>query len=140
MRTRKARQHRLVRMLMSIICVAVVLLHNNDPALSAEPDELIHINANFGANQPLQPRGRIELHTSRPLLESEGSFAIVVGDTDVTSLCVISGREIVYTPKPLPLPFGETSVIVYLVSAQNEWTEVSRLPLFVEVMSRIVQQ
>ena len=117
---------------MSIICVAVVLLHNNDPALSAEPDELIHVNANFGANQPLQPRGRIELHTSRPLLESEGSFAIVVGDTDVTSLCVISGREIVYTPKPLPLPFGETSVIVYLVSAQNEWTEVSRLPLFVE--------
>jgi len=128
----KARQHMWFRLLMSIISVPVVLLHSSYLALTAEPDEVMHISANFGANQPLPPRGRIELHMSRPLLESEGRFAVVIGDTDVTSLCVLSGNEIVYLPKPLPLPLGETSVIVYLVSVQNEWTEVSRLPLLVE--------
>ena len=123
---------KLARVLMSIISVAVVLSHSSSLALSAERDEAVHISANFGANQPLTPRGRIELHTSRSLLEKEGRFAVVIGDTDVTSLCVVSGNDIVYIPKPLPLPLGETSVIVYLVSAQNEWTEVSRLPLLVE--------
>src|SRR5688500_675653 len=120
------------KLLMLIISVAVVLLHSSYLALAAVPDEAVHVSANFGANQPLSPRGRIELHTSRSLLEKEGRFAVVIGDTDVTSLCVVSGNDIVYIPKPLPLPRGETSVIVYLVSAQNEWTEVSRLPLLVE--------
>jgi hypothetical protein len=116
--------------LLSGISFAVLLLLTDGPTLSA--DELMRISANFAANQPLQPRARIELQTSRTPLESEGRFAIVIGDTDVTSLCVISGGAIVYTPKPVPLPLGETSVIVYLVSAKNEWVEVSRLPLLVE--------
>lgn len=128
----KARQHKWFRLLISLISVALALMHSSDLALMAELDEAVHINANFSANQPLSPRGRIQLQTSRPLVESEGRFAVVIGDTDVTSLCVISGREIVYIPKPLPLPLGETSVVVYLVSNQNEWTEVSRLPLLVE--------
>lgn len=132
MAKRRPRQHIWLRLLMAVFYVAVALLHSRDLALTAELDEAVHINANFSANQPLPPRGRIELQASRPLLENEGRFAVVIGDTDVTSLCVISGREIVYIPRPLPLPLGETSVVVYLVSAQNEWSEVSRLPLLVE--------
>jgi hypothetical protein len=125
-------QQKPIRIWILIISVAVVFKFSGGSKVAAEVAESVRVTANFGATQPLPPKGRIELHTSRPLLETEGRLAIVIGEMDVTSLCVVSGNDVIYTPKPFPLPLGQTSVIVYLVSAQNEWMEIARLPLLVE--------
>lgn len=98
----------------------------------AAPSEGVRVTANFSPDQPVAPNARLELHASRPLLESEGRLAVLVGDTDVTALCVMQESGLSYVPKTVGLPLGQTSVIVYLVSHLNEWTEIARLPLLVE--------
>jgi hypothetical protein len=133
MRYSKFRFHRKpMRLFILIISLAVVFTFRGGSKVTAAVDESVRINANFVANQPVSPKGRLELHTSRPLLETEGRLAVMIGDTDVTALCVISGNDVTYDPKALPLPTGETNVLVYLVSRENEWSEVARLPLLVE--------
>lgn len=121
-----------IRILILVISVAAVFRFFSGSAVIAEIDGTLRISANFNAGQPVSPKVRLELHTSRPLSVTEGRLAIVIGDMDVTSLCAISGSEIIYNPRPFPLPLGQTSVIVYLVSPENEWREIARLPLLVE--------
>jgi hypothetical protein len=91
----------------------------------------LHVTANFSGQAPVPAGSVLELELSRPLLTDEGRLAVFIGDTDVTALCVIKERSVIYKPQVLPLPIGPTSVIIYLVSKPNLWTEVARLPLLV---------
>ena len=93
--------------------------------------DALRVTGNFDV-QPVAPTAQLELHMSRPLLESEGRLGVILGDMDITALCNSSANALTYLPTPLPLPIGETSVIVYLVSGDNEWTEIARLRLVVE--------
>ena len=93
--------------------------------------DALRVTGNFDL-QPVAPTAQLELHMSRPLLESEGRLGVILGDMDITALCNSSANALTYLPTPLPLPIGETSVIVYLVSGDNEWTEIARLRLVVE--------
>jgi hypothetical protein len=91
------------------------------------------ITSNFNAQQAVAPDSRLILRGSRSLLSGEGRIAVFIGETDVTAVCdKDDDHNISYKPKAIPLPLGETSVIVYLVSEKNEWTELARLPLLVE--------
>jgi hypothetical protein len=92
----------------------------------------LRVSANFKAQEPVAPEARLELHLTRPLLANDGRLAVLLGDTDLTALCVLDGSDLSYTPRVLRLPPGETNIIVYLVSVTNEWTEIARLPLLVE--------
>jgi hypothetical protein len=96
-----------------------------------EATDALRVTANFDV-QPVAPTAQLELHMSRPLLESEGRLGVILGDMDITALCNTSANSVRYLPTPVPLPVGETSVIVYLVSGDNEWTEIARLRLIVE--------
>jgi hypothetical protein len=95
-------------------------------------DQVLRITANFSGEVKVAPNARLELNTTRPLLPGEGRLAVMIGATDVTALCVKADRGLTYTPGPIRLPLGQTSVIVYLVAQDDEWTEVARLPLLVE--------
>ncbi len=82
-----------------------------------------------GSRQPL------ELRLNRPLLGSEGRIAVTVGREDVTSLLVTAATTITYEPKIIPLPIGETRVVVYLVSPSNQWKEIATFAIRVEASS-----
>ncbi len=124
------RAARCVRLTVALIlaCIPVYWL-----VVAAAQQEAVRLTANFSGQQAVAPNARLELHTSRPLLSNEGRLALLIGNLDVTALCVNEDSLMTYTPKAIPLPLGETSVIVYLVSINNQWTEIARLPLLVEV-------
>ncbi|MFL6231208.1 MAG: hypothetical protein ACJ741_20730 [Pyrinomonadaceae bacterium] len=102
------------------------------PARVAAQAQPLRVTANFSAQKPVAPDARLELQTARAPLPGEGRLAVFVGETDVTALCAQGDNRLTYQPQPLPLPLGETSVVVYLVSQDNQWTEIARLPLLVE--------
>lgn len=94
--------------------------------------DAIRITPKFSGETSIAPNTPLELETSRPLEESEGQLAILIGDLDVTDLSERTSSGLTYTPRLSPLPIGETSVIVYLVSRAHQWTEIGRFPLLVE--------
>jgi hypothetical protein len=123
-------QRKQLRMLQQFAACAL-LIFGGGLITSAGADEAEHISASFSSTQPVSPNSSIQLHSSKPIAKSQERLAVMIGDTDVTSLCVTTNTDITYNAKPFPLPLGETSVIVYLITSQNEWSEIARLPLLV---------
>lgn len=95
-------------------------------------DQVLSITANFSAQEAVAPGTQLELRTTRSLRPGEGRLAAFIGSMDVTAFCVKDDSGFTYTPRAVPLPLGESSVIIYLVSQKDEWTELARLPLLVE--------
>lgn len=97
----------------------------------AAQEQALRISGNFSAQKAVAPDAQLELQMSRALQPNEGQLAVLIGETDVTALCVKNDNRLTYKPQ-IPLPLGETSVIIYQVTEENRWTEVARLPLVVE--------
>jgi hypothetical protein len=93
------------------------------------PEKSFPITASF-ANQPyVSPEERVELLLARTLNESEGQLAVFIDATDVSSLFTLDGLRLRYNSKLWPLPLGESTMTVYLVSENNEWKEAARFTL-----------
>lgn len=92
----------------------------------------IKVEASF-AEKIISTNEPIELQLNRALRSSEGSLAILIGVTDVSSLFARDGLRLRYNAKLWPLPVGESPVTVYLVSRDGEWTEVARFMLRVRM-------
>jgi hypothetical protein len=90
------------------------------------------ITASFANQQSVSPREDLVLTLSHPLAATEGSMAVLIGSTDVTSLLITRDTSLVYSPRVVPLPTGETQVLVYLVSAANTWTQLAQFTLRVQ--------
>lgn len=87
------------------------------------------VQANFTAQQTLQPLAPVVLSLNRSLTATEGRLAVFIGVTDMTLLFTVTENELRYEPKAFPLPVGESPVIVYLVSPREEWQEIARFTL-----------
>lgn len=85
----------------------------------------------FDANKPITPDTAIELSLSRPLKEGEGRVAVIIGHADVTSLFIFDRTRLVYSPSLVPLPLGESRLVVYLVGSDNVWRELGGFQLTV---------
>lgn len=81
------------------------------------------------ADQVLSPQSTVELRLNRAPLPSEGSLAVFIGTTDVTSLIEASGLRLKYRPWPAPLPAGETKVTIYLIAPNREWKQIAQFIL-----------
>src|SRR5215510_15091731 len=89
------------------------------------------VTANF-TDQEVDASFAIALNLSRSLQSSEGRLAVLIGQTDFTNLFIPSGNSLNYLPRILPLPAGESTVRVFLVSTSNEWRELTQLTLRVK--------
>src|SRR6267142_1670068 len=96
---------------------------------SAQPTEDLKITVNFTPDRPVTPDTNIELRLSRALKEGEGRIAVIINHSDITSLFVIDGTRLVYSPTLVPLPLGATQVVVHLAGADGAWREVARFDL-----------
>src|SRR5687768_6642456 len=90
----------------------------------ANAQSTLVVTSNFSEQVPAMPDTPIELRLSRELTANEGRIAITIGRADVTSLFIIDGRRFVYSPSLVPLPLGESQVVVYLVGDDNGWHEI----------------
>jgi hypothetical protein len=91
------------------------------------PADEITITSNFA--EAVDPRAAIELKLSRALKKDEGKLAVLIGAMDVSALFKAAETALIYDPTALPLPSGESSIAVYLVSSTGEWREIARLPI-----------
>jgi hypothetical protein len=98
-------------------------------ANQAHAEDDLAITPAFDTQTPITTDKPIELKLSRPLKANEGSVAITINRTDLTSLFIIDGQRRVYSPALVPLPLGEAQVVVYLVSQDSSWREVGRFNL-----------
>ena len=73
----------------------------------------------------LAPNGRLEVHVNRQLDPSRERLAILIADSDWTGLFSTSGTTLAYHGSPLRLPSGESPLVVYLVSPENEWQAIA---------------
>lgn len=89
----------------------------------------LSITADFDGDTPRTPDTPIELRLSRELKAEDGRIGVIIGRADVTSLFIVAGTRMVYSPTLLPLPLGESNVIVYLVNPDGAWREVARFQL-----------
>jgi hypothetical protein len=86
------------------------------------------ISASF-ADQTVNPDTPLEWKLSRPLAPNEGRPAVLIGATDVTNVMLIGTQTLRYEPRAVPLPSGETTVTLYLITAADEWREMARFVL-----------
>ncbi|CAN5870137.1 hypothetical protein BH24GEM1_BH24GEM1_18500 [soil metagenome] len=87
------------------------------------------VSPEYGPDRWVRPDQPLRVRFSRPLARSEGRPAVLLGRTDVTALTALRGSELTYRPARVPLPRGETELVVYLVSDTGAWHEVGRLPV-----------
>lgn len=98
------------------------------PALP--PQELV-VTSNL-SDQEVEPGFVITFSLSRPLPATEGRLAVLIGQTDFSSLFTPTGNSFSYLPRILPLPVGESPVRIFVVSPSNEWRELTQFTLRVK--------
>jgi hypothetical protein len=107
----------------------VAIAHAQDPvAQPTEPQPLV-ITPDFGGDAWVDATQPIGLRLSRPLDLRNERLAVVVGRTDLSALFTVTPTVARYAANTLPLPSGETELVVYVVSRAQEWSEVARIPL-----------
>lgn len=97
-------------------------------AVPAGGDEL-EVRAGFDGTQWLAPRDAIALHLNRSIAAEEGRLAVVIGDVDVTSMFEPASGGLSWRRDGLPLPSGESEVVVSRVDASGQWIELGRFPI-----------
>ena len=112
-------------------CVAFVLASLSLLTSSVHAQEDLTVTASFNSQTSLVPNTSIEFRLTRSLKADEVSIAVIIGRADVSSLFIIDGTRLVYSPSLVALPLGESPVVVYLVRTDNGWRELGRFQLHV---------
>ena len=103
-------------------------------ALRPSPSQELTVTSNL-TDQEVEPSSLLTFTLSRTLQAAEGRLAVVIGQTDISSLLTPTGNSLSYLPRILTLPAGESSVRVFLVTPSNEWRELAQLTLRVKTPS-----
>jgi hypothetical protein len=112
--------------------LATLLIGPGRGAASSFGDTRLMVTASFSEARAVLADEPIELSLNRELQGPEARVGILIGTTDVTSLFTQEKLRLRYNPKIWPLPAGDSSVIVYVVSKDGEWDETARFTLRVE--------
>lgn len=96
-------------------------------SLSLLAQDALTVTPSFAGKESVAPTELLEFKLSRALKDEK--LAVVIGTTDVTNLLTSNADGVRYLPTPFALPAGETEVVIYLVTNNDEWKEVARFPL-----------
>ena len=113
------------------MCLVAALLTTAPAVAAAQAPPPLVITPSFNQQASVTPGTGIELYTSRPLDPSEGTLAVLIDTTDVTSLFTVNGTILSYGATIVPLPLDASAVTAYLVSPQNAWQLLATFPLHV---------
>lgn len=89
------------------------------------------IQSNLVTNTPLTPRSSLTFELDQLPTPSEGQLALFIDNIDVTALIKIEGNRVIYEPRLLPLPNGESTVTLYLVTLEATRLPIAQFPLVV---------
>jgi hypothetical protein len=77
----------------------------------------------------IRPNQPARFALSRPLTVDDGRLAVLVGDTDWTSLAESTGAFVSLRPAGVRFPTGEHAVTFYVVNAANQWQPIGQTTL-----------
>src|SRR5690349_104754 len=103
----------------SLIVAFVILVILRAAIWCQEIPGSFEVKTNFSSR--LETDSKLDLRMSRPLLPTEGTIAILLNDVDVTGITLINGDSMVFTQSIFPMPVGENTLSVYLVSPNGGW-------------------
>ncbi len=106
------------------------LLASGLAAVRGAAQDALAVTTGPGRSGYLAPDAALELRLSRPLVPADGRLAVFIGASDVSVLFETDGERVRYLRK-LPLPAGQTELVVYTVSPAQVWQEVGRFALHV---------
>ncbi|MFN7928914.1 MAG: hypothetical protein U0Y68_13390 [Blastocatellia bacterium] len=87
------------------------------------------VQPSFAGKQTIARLEPLVLRLNRSLPATEGRLMVFIGLTDMTALFTITPNRLTYAPKAIPLPTGETPLIIYQVTPADEWKELARFTL-----------
>lgn len=102
---------------------------DSSPALAQQDELELTVQLESNADEWHARDESIRLIPSRPLEPSEGRFAVLIGETDLTDLFEWRDRSLVYQPRAMPLPPGENELTVFVVTPDGDWREAARMTL-----------
>ncbi|MBL8983275.1 MAG: hypothetical protein JNL26_13875 [Gemmatimonadetes bacterium] len=105
----------------------------NDALRAADTTAFVAV-PDWDATRPLTSRAVLSFTLTHPL-EAGQRVALLVGNTDVSSLVNVRDRRFTYAPDLLRLPAGASEAVAYIVAADGTWYEVARTPLRVRTAS-----
>ncbi|NIP30355.1 MAG: hypothetical protein GTO02_08610, partial [Candidatus Dadabacteria bacterium] len=122
--------------LLSVYLLLVLLINPNSVFTQeiqdgADPEPtptLITINSNF-QDRWLSHNEPVELQFNQEFGLEDRNIAVFINDTDITALVTIQDGKIIYDPKSLSLPPGESNLIVYEITQQGQWNELGKFQL-----------
>ncbi len=123
--------HRSARSAMIVACCLAAITGVFWFQAITHAQEGLSVTTNFDARTPITPDTPIELRLSRTLKADEGRVAVIISRADVTSLFIIDGTRMVYSPALVPLPLGDSQVVVYRVNPNGAWQELAHFSLHV---------
>lgn len=91
------------------------------------------IQPGFDGQQAIDRYDELVLTLNRPIEPHEGRLAVFLGATDLTALFEYDGVSLRYVPELIPLPSGESEVVVYLVADGEPWTQLIRNPIHIRL-------
>lgn len=115
-----------------LTAILICVIASANSVLFAWSDGEITVSASFEGKQTLKPQEQIEFRLNRAITSAEGRLAVVIGRTDISGLLITTSDSVVYIPKIIPLPAGESPVTLYLVTSDNAWKQIARFSIRVE--------
>src|SRR5262245_38310271 len=94
--------------------IAALATWLSQPSFASGYIQELVVTASFAGRDSVAPDEPFELRLNRAVPASEGRVAVIIGATDLTNLFTLVGNGLKYGPQILPLPAGETEVVVYL--------------------------
>ncbi len=102
------------------------------PEASAQPR--FAVSTNVGADSWIASDFVLEVGVTPWPTPEQGTIGVRFGETDVTGLFTPVADRLRYDGGAVPLPTGQTEIVVALVGADGSWTEIGRVPLRVLTM------
>src|SRR5689334_13761782 len=90
------------------------------------------VAASFTDKASILPTDEITFTLNRLLAPNEGRVAVIIGSIDISSLLTQRDNILIYSPRVVALPPGESPVTVYIVDSSGKWREITKLTLRVE--------
>ena len=112
----------------TVIVFGLLLALGSRVVILAESDADLGVTASF-SQRVVAPDESIALSLSRPLNSSEMRVAVFLNNTDVSSLFELTQRRLKYNAQIWPLPVGDSPLVVYVVTRDDQWRELARLSL-----------
>lgn len=99
-------------------------------ALAMSPPAALALNVVDATSGSIRPGSPITLRLDRAPTPDDGTLAVFIGRTDVTSLFRLAGNELLFTGREFALATGEYPLVVWQVE-DGQWREIHRSTLSV---------